>query len=296
MRRAIALVSAVLVWVFVTQSAITAAPPEVPGLSAVISRTMDRADRTMVRRVALVSSKTAVPRLSDSTEGTTTVTKPPNTPRTNVTSLLLTTTTSAVSASTFPPDPTPMTTTRPAPTPTTTPPPRPVAITSPATAATTTVPVPITTVAEQITTTASPASTTTIAPPAPPTPAASNSANFSAGAESDFVSRINGLRASVGLNGLVTNPVLMNYARWCAKQMAERGKVAHSNIGSLLLNPWSVVSENVAQGASTNSIFNALVASASHHPHMVDPAFTAVGVGAYLDSTGRLWTAHVFGG
>ena len=100
----------------------------------------------------------------------------------------------------------------------------------------------------------------------------------------------------MGLNGLATNPVLNNYARWCAKLMADSGKVAHSNIGSLLLNPWSVVSENVAQGASVNSIFNALVASSSHYPHMVDPLFTAVGVGAYLGSTGQLWTAHVFGG
>ena len=78
--------------------------------------------------------------------------------------------------------------------------------------------------------------------------------------------------------------------------MADTGKVAHSDIGSLLHNPWSVVSENVAHGASANSVFNALVASPSHYPHMVDPQFTAVGVGAYLDSTGRLWTAHVFGG
>ena len=100
----------------------------------------------------------------------------------------------------------------------------------------------------------------------------------------------------MGLNGLATNAVLNNYARWCAKHMAESGKVAHSNIGSLLRDPWSVVSENVAHGASANSIFSALVVSPSHYPQMVDPLFTAVGVGAYVDSTGRLWTAHVFGG
>ena len=77
--------------------------------------------------------------------------------------------------------------------------------------------------------------------------------------------------------------------------MADTGNFAHSNIASLL-NPWTVVGENIGYGPSVNSVFNALVASPGHYKNMVDARFTAVGVGAYVDATGGVWTAHVFGG
>ena len=77
--------------------------------------------------------------------------------------------------------------------------------------------------------------------------------------------------------------------------MADTGNFAHSDIGSLL-NPWTVVGENIGYGPSVNSIFSALVASPGHYKNMVDPRFTAVGVGAYVDASGRIWTAHIFGG
>ena len=136
--------------------------------------------------------------------------------------------------------------------------------------------------------------TTTVAAVTTPT-AAAVSGGFSAAAESDFVSRINGLRSSLGLAGLSANGALNNYARWWAKQMADSGNFAHSNIGSLL-NPWTVVGENIGYGPSVNSIFNALLVSPGHYKNMADARFTSVGAGAYLDSSGRIWTAHVFGG
>jgi uncharacterized protein YkwD len=95
--------------------------------------------------------------------------------------------------------------------------------------------------------------------------------------------------------GLSANGELNNYARWWAKQMADSGNFAHSDIGSLL-DPWSVVGENIGYGPSVTSVFNALVNSPGHYNNMVDARFTSVGVGAYLDSAGRIWTAHVFGG
>ena len=162
---------------------------------------------------------------------------------------------------------------------------------------TTTKPVTTTTAAPVTTTTSAPVATT--APPATTTSTAAvttaATGGFSAPAESDFVSRINGLRSSVGLPGLAANGELNNYARWWAKQMADSGNFSHSNIASLL-DPWSTVGENIGYGPSVNSVFNALVASAGHYKNMVDPRFGSVGVGAYVDSTGRIWTAHVFGG
>ncbi|HUP17200.1 MAG TPA: CAP domain-containing protein [Acidimicrobiia bacterium] len=171
---------------------------------------------------------------------------------------------------------------------------------------TTTTTVPTTTTTKPVTTTTSaPVTTTTITPvvtTAPPTTTTSTvpittaaAGSFSAPAESEFISKINALRSSVGVAGLATNGDLNNYARWWAKQMADSGNFSHSDIGSLL-DPWSTVGENIGYGPSVTSVFNALVASTSHYNNMVDPRFTSVGVGAYVDSTGLIWTAHVFGG
>lgn len=156
---------------------------------------------------------------------------------------------------------------------------------------TTTTSAPVTTTTTTpVTTTAPPATTTSTAPV---TTAATGS--FSAPAESEFISKINALRSSVGVAGLAANAELNNYARWWAKQMADSGNFSHSDIASLL-DPWSTVGENLGYGPSVTSVFNALVASSGHYNNMVDPRFTSVGVGAYVDSIGRIWTAHVFGG
>lgn len=162
---------------------------------------------------------------------------------------------------------------------------------------TTAAPVTTTTAAPPATTTtgAPPATTTTTAVPATTTTAATVNGNFSAEAESDFISKINSLRSSVGVAGLSANGDLNNYARWWAKQMAESGNFSHSDIGSLL-GPWSVVGENIGYGPSVDSVFNALVNSSGHYNNMVDARFTSVGAGAFVDSAGRIWTAHVFGG
>ena len=178
--------------------------------------------------------------------------------------------------------------------------------TVPATTTTSTAkPLTTTTAAPVTTTTAAPVTTTTAAPvvtTAPPATTTSTvpvttaaTGSYSAPAESEFVSKINALRSSVGVAGLAANGELNNYARWWAKQMADSGNFSHSDIGSLL-DPWTTVGENLGYGPSVTSVFNALVASTGHYNNMVDPRFTSVGVGAYVDSTGRIWTAHVFGG
>jgi uncharacterized protein YkwD len=74
--------------------------------------------------------------------------------------------------------------------------------------------------------------------------------------------------------------------------MATSGDLSHSNIGSLL-GEWSSVGENVGYGGSVGGIFDALVASSGHRANILGD-FTHVGVGAYRDAGGTLWTAHVF--
>jgi uncharacterized protein YkwD len=175
---------------------------------------------------------------------------------------------------------------------------------------TTSAPKATTTTARPVSTTAAPTTTpppATTAPPttAPPTTAppattappttAAPSGNFNSAAEADFAARINGLRASVGKPALAGNGELNNYARWWAKYMADHNSFAHSDIGTLL-DPWTIVGENIGAGGNVAGIFGALVNSPGHYNNMVEARFTAVGVGVYIDASGKLWTAHIFAG
>jgi uncharacterized protein YkwD len=126
--------------------------------------------------------------------------------------------------------------------------------------------------------------------PAPPTTAVES--GFVASAESDFASRINSLRSSNGLANLSRNGSLDSYARAWAKQMAERQKLGHSDVSSLI-PPWQAVGENVGKGGSVGPIFDALAASPGHIENMLGD-YTDFGIGVYRDSNGVLWTAHVF--
>ena len=77
--------------------------------------------------------------------------------------------------------------------------------------------------------------------------------------------------------------------------MADNNSFAHSSIGSLL-NPWTIVGENIAAGGTVSGLFNALVNSPGHYKNMVESRFTALGVGVYVDPSGKIWTTHVFAG
>jgi uncharacterized protein YkwD len=264
MRRAIALATATAAWVLLIQVAsIGMAPPVVVELAPLDVAFSDPNTVDQTLELTLSPTNPALVVLPLSSSGATTST-----------TQVFPTITVASSTTTVPAS----TTTA-----------RPVTITTAAVTTTTTAPVTTTTTAP-VATTAPPATTTSTVPV---TTAATGS--FSASAESEFISKINALRASVGVAGLAANGELNNYARWWAKQMADSGNFSHSDIASLL-DPWSTVGENIGYGPSVTSVFNALAASTGHYNNMVDPRFTSVGVGAYVDSTGRIWTAHVFGG
>ena len=152
---------------------------------------------------------------------------------------------------------------------------------------TTAAPAPAPTTTAPTVTTAAPTTTTTAAP----------SGNFSSSAESDFVSRINNLRASVGLPALRTHSGLHGYARNWSEEMATSGSFRHSDIGAYIKNTsWGTIGENIGKGGSVGGIFEALKKSQSHYDNMVNPGFTHIGVGVYVDANGTIWTTHVFGG
>lgn len=131
----------------------------------------------------------------------------------------------------------------------------------------------------------------TTSPPAT-SPPATIAAGFVSSAESDFAGQINSYRSSNGKPNLSRNGSLNSYARSWAKHMAQNGSLSHSNIGALL-SSWSAAAENVGSGGSVSGIFDALVSSSGHRSNMVGD-YTHFGVGVYRDSSGRLWTAHVF--
>ncbi len=170
---------------------------------------------------------------------------------------------------------------------------------------TTTSPSPTTTAARTTTTTtAAPApkptttttSTTTTAPTTTTTEAES-SGSFSSGAESDFISRINNLRASEGLDALAVSSSLKTYARNWSEEMATSGDFRHSDLGGYIATTnWSTLGENIGKGGSVSAIFNAFVDSEPHYANMVSPNFTHIGVGVFIDAEGVMWTTHVFGG
>ncbi len=144
-------------------------------------------------------------------------------------------------------------------------------------------------VEESSTSTPNTTAPTTTQPPSPP---ATGQGEFRSDYESDFHGRINSLRASSGLPALARNGSLNARARDWAKTMAESGSLKHSNVGSLV-PPWSAAAENVGNGGTVSSLFGLLKGSGGHLANMVGN-YTDVGIGVWRDSSGTLWTVHVF--
>ena len=137
--------------------------------------------------------------------------------------------------------------------------------------------------------TSTPKTTSTTQPPSSTT---TGQGEFRSDYESDFHGRINSLRASSGLPALARNGSLDARARDWAKTMAESGSLKHSNVGSLV-PPWSAAAENVGKGGTVSSVFGLLKGSGGHLANMVGN-YTDVGIGVWRDSSGTLWTVHVF--
>ena len=157
-------------------------------------------------------------------------------------------------------------------------------------ATTTTTKAPATT-----TTTTAPSPTTTTTVPVTTTTTAPSGGTFSSGSESQFISLINEVRADVGVPALSASSSLKTYARDWSFYMSDTNTFAHSDIGSLL-GSWSTVGENLAYGWSVPSMHNALVNSPGHYANLTSPNFTHIGVGVWVESGGKIWTTHVFGG
>jgi len=119
-------------------------------------------------------------------------------------------------------------------------------------------------------------------------------AGASPGAESSFVSSINGLRAGRGLGSLSVDGSLVGVARAWATQMADAGRISHNpSLSSQVSLDWRRLGENVGVGPTVSGLHDAFVASPTHLANLVDASYTHVGVGV-VERAGMLYTAHVF--
>ena len=120
------------------------------------------------------------------------------------------------------------------------------------------------------------------------------SATDSGSAEADFISRLNGVRASKGLAALAVDGHLTDVARSWSGQMASSGTLSHNpNLGSQV-SGWRTLGENVGTGSTVDSIEQAFENSPHHYENMVDTGYTLVGIGVVIDGNGTIWVTEDF--
>jgi uncharacterized protein YkwD len=120
------------------------------------------------------------------------------------------------------------------------------------------------------------------------------SASADGNTSSDYVARINALRASVGVQPLLVDAQLTGLAQGWAQHMASTGVLSHSVLTAGVTESWGKLGENVGVGPDNPTVWNAFIHSAEHYANLVDPAFNRVGVGVAVDGNGTEWTCHKF--
>jgi uncharacterized protein YkwD len=131
-------------------------------------------------------------------------------------------------------------------------------------------------------------------PTPPPPPAASPAGS---GVEAEFLSGINGIRASAGLPGLVRDGELDRMAAEWSAQMAATGQLRHSGLVRRVVDSWGVAAgENVGRSGSVANMMAAFAGSSGHYANIVQPIFTRVGIATVVAPDGTMWSTHLFAG
>ena len=121
------------------------------------------------------------------------------------------------------------------------------------------------------------------------------SAGADAGAESDFVARINAARSGRGLAPLQVDGELTGIARRWSQRMADEQRLSHNpNLSREVTQNWEKLAENVGFGPDPGTIHDAFMNSSAHRANILDGALTHVGVGVVVDGAGQLWVTEVF--
>ena len=122
--------------------------------------------------------------------------------------------------------------------------------------------------------------------PAPP------SAPALSAREREMVNLVQDLRAQYGAGALEVSIDLSEVARDWSIELPN-GFHHNPSVGSEIPGGWRMWGENIAYNSSVQAAFNALVNSSGHFRNMVNPDFTHIGVGVYVDG-GRVYVTQVF--
>jgi uncharacterized protein YkwD len=111
---------------------------------------------------------------------------------------------------------------------------------------------------------------------------------------SEWLSWVNGLRASNGLPGLDLDGEQSALAQQRADINAGNASLAHTpNLQAGVTANWTKLGENVGVGPTVTAIGNAFVNSPQHLHNLLDPAYTAIGIGVSMRG-GTMYVTHRF--
>lgn len=112
--------------------------------------------------------------------------------------------------------------------------------------------------------------------------------------EAEFVTMINDLRQSEGLDTLEVHEQLAAKARDWSHTMAEAGEIWHSELPDGITVDWKRLGENVGMGGSVEALHQAFIDSPGHYQNLIDPGFRHVGLGVTVDADGTIFVSEVF--
>ncbi|MDP8991751.1 MAG: CAP domain-containing protein, partial [Actinomycetota bacterium] len=111
--------------------------------------------------------------------------------------------------------------------------------------------------------------------------------------ETQFVTKLNTLRVSLGVRPIAVHPELTTMARNWSVQMAAAGTISHNpNMTAQAPTNWARIGENVGMGPSVDALHNAFVASPAHYANMINPYYDSVGVGVVQSGSTKFVTVN----
>ncbi|MDQ1484840.1 MAG: hypothetical protein QOJ62_533 [Actinomycetota bacterium] len=119
-----------------------------------------------------------------------------------------------------------------------------------------------------------------------------NTANADAGGS--LVSATNAARAASGLGALTVSADLTAAASRQAATMARTRVLQHTPGLSQAVCCWASLGENVGFAGSSAKVHSAFMASPPHRANILGAAYTQIGIGVAVDSTGLVWVSEIF--
>jgi hypothetical protein len=112
-------------------------------------------------------------------------------------------------------------------------------------------------------------------------------------AEARLVDSVNAERSQRGIPRLVVSPELRDIARGHSRRMADVARLHHNGALRSEVGGARRAAENVGRGGSVGAVHAALMGSAGHRGHILDPTFVEVGIGVEVRG-GSVWVTQVF--